>query len=245
MGRNIFLGGFFCTLFFAAYSAFSYTCSKDCKSQCTKKILGATNFDPICFAGCKPWQAATCYDLSDPYVSAMGEIGKNAYPMAAGLMKSKNMHLTALAALQHLTDGEKAILRKYFGDLVNSVRIIFSAQLMNSWGPPSKEVHLGNFAGQTYGQDIYISLPRTNSSYMTSLIGHEMCHTLQYKNRGSSLHNFGRDYFEGYAKTGSYATNHMEKECKAIEIQIAADISTSSSISSRIPRGPIIFRDRI
>lgn len=193
----------------------AYTCSKSCDSQCKVGFLG-NNVEPVCFSGCKAWQLAKCYDISDPYVSTMGEFGKNAYPASAGIMTQRNPIWTNLD--QH----EKAILRPLYGNLVDRIRLHLKSNLMSTWGDPPYQVRFFNDAGQTYGHDVYIKYYRTDIDRVDRLIliGHELCHSRQYEARGSSFQNFGRDYFEGFAKKGGYANNPMEVECDNMEAKV-------------------------
>ena len=198
----------------------AYTCSKSCNKQCQVGFLG-NNVEPLCHSGCKTWQLAKCYDLSDPWVSTMGEVGQNVYVGAAATMSARNPIWTALD--KH----EKDILRPFYGPIVDRIRLHLKANLMDRWGDDPYQIRLGSSAGQTYGHDVYIRYYRTELDRVDRiiLIGHELCHSRQYEQRNSSLHKFGRDYFEGFARAGGYANNPMERECEYLEskLQTAAD----------------------
>jgi uncharacterized membrane protein len=206
----------FVGLFAITTSAWGYNCSKSCEDQCRKGFIG-NNVDPVCYAGCRAYMVASCYDISDPYVSAMGEVGQNAYVAAASTMQSKNPQWGGLDRV------EKEALKPFFGDLVNKVRLHWGSQLMDKWGNPPYEISLGDSAGQTYGLDIYLAPTRASIDVVDriALIGHEMQHSQQYLNMGSSLHQFGRKYFESFARNGSYDHISFEKEAYAIESKIA------------------------
>lgn len=197
-------------------SSFAYNCSDSCDDQCRKGFIG-NNVDPVCYSGCRAWMVGSCYDISDPYVSAMGEVGQNAYVAAAATMKSKNPSWGTLDAI------EKKALRPFHGDLVDKVRLHWGSQLMDKWGSDPFEISLGDSQGQTYGLDIYLAPTRDSIDIVDriALIGHEMQHTRQYINLGSSLHQFGRRYFESFAKSGGYDNISFEKEAYALEDKIS------------------------
>lgn len=203
--------------FFQAAAFAAYTCSKGCESQCKVGFLG-NNVDPVCFSGCKAWQLAKCYDISDPWVSGMGEAGQSAYVGAASTMQTRN------PIWKVLDKHEKNILRPFYGDLVDRIRLHLKSNLMDRWGSDPYQIRLGSSLGQTYGHDVYIRFYRTELDRVDRIIllGHELCHSRQYEARGSSLHRFGRDYFEGFARAGGYASNPMEKECEALENKFEA-----------------------
>ncbi len=74
--------------------------------------------------------------------------------------------------------------------------------------------------GQTFGLNIYINYRQGEKSFVdeTVLLAHEMFHTVQYLERGSSLSAFGGDYFAGLDRglpgplQFSYGKNPMEVE---------------------------------
>jgi uncharacterized membrane protein len=133
-------------------------------------------------------------------------------------MKTRNGQWT------NLDNEEKAVLRPFYGDIVDNVRLHLKSGMMDHWGDAPLEVDLGNSAGQTYGYDVYIKYYRSELDRVErmALIGHEICHTRQYVQRNQSLNKFGRDYFEAYADDGGYEANRMEKECYGMEDKIAA-----------------------
>lgn len=200
----------FCLLLITS-SLQAFSCGENCNIKCKKGFLGDL-VDPICFSGCKAWQLAKCYYLSDPLATAFGEAGSKMYREAASFTRNKNDKFRGLSRI------EKGILRPFYGDLVDEVEIYDPARLMSEWGGGAYAIELGQYGGQTFGKRIYLDDTRdyTDISRVV-LLGHELCHTEQFIKRGSSFEKFGRDYFEGFAKGGGCSNNHMEKECVAKE----------------------------
>ncbi len=207
---------------FLSKPVFSYSCSEDCNDSCKVSAMGASGVNPVCFAACKSWMAGNCWDLSKPLVSASGEMGATAYPSAASIMSTRNPIWGAL------DEQEKKILRPFYGNIVDKVKLHLKAGMMDRWGDPPLEVDLGSSNGQTYGYDVYIAFYRTelDRAERVALIGHELCHTRQYVQRGESLQKFGRDYFEYLVQDGGYEANRMEEECYAIEEKILTAAQT-------------------
>ncbi len=214
MGRYVWMIGF---LLMWASQAQAYNCENSCKTQCKKGWLG-NNVDPVCFSGCQAYQLAKCWDVSDPYVSAWGEAGSKFYPAAAGTTSERNMGRD----MRRLSRVEKQLLQPFFGRLVDEVVLHPGARLMGEWGGGAFKITMSDDVGQTYGTHIYLddSWLKLTEAQKVAVIGHEMCHTRQFQNRGSSLQRFGRDYFEGFANSGGYANNSMERECYDIEAKI-------------------------
>jgi hypothetical protein len=158
------------------------------------------------------WLNVRVTTFTDLRNQAFAELGRAAYPAVASTMYIRHIAKPHL----ELTAQEKAALRPVFGSLVDKVKITFGADPVEKWGP----ITFNSFAsiGQTYGYNIYIRPTResmTDEARM-ELLTHELTHTLQYEQYGSSYTNFGYQYFLGYAKAGfSYANNTMELAAEA------------------------------
>lgn len=224
----------------STYAEAYFTCSTSCKDQCSASgPFGAVILEPSCFSACKAWQLPKCYDLSDLGNQTWGEVGQWLYVGAAALMLERN------PISEPLTAQQKGDLRPYFGNLVDEVRIHWGSLMLDEVsletlldaaeapgiirqyvrnllsGESIEWQELFHFsAGQTFGLDIYINDAKDDYSCRraTLLLAHELVHSRQYQERGSSLRNFGRDYFEGYGSgfssdlRGSYGQNPMERE---------------------------------
>ena len=175
-----------------------------------------------------------------------GKFGELAYPSAALEMMRRN----PIGSM--LTEVQKEYLRPYFDKLVDRVTIHYGATLLNELGLQQDtenftfpKIRVSDTQGQTFGLNIYISEEYINSFEQLYLIAHELIHSRQYEQRGSSLIAFGRDYFKGYyASNFVYAKNFMEQgaysfeerfiEREAIKIvNIAARYSLNGSSADR------------
>src|SRR5262249_44186701 len=78
----------------------------------------------------RPAQALTAAVVSDLGGDAFGELGRVAYPVAAGVMELRHI----FKAHEALTDQEKDVFGRYFGDLVERVRVTYGADSIGEWG---------------------------------------------------------------------------------------------------------------
>jgi type IV secretory pathway protease TraF len=146
---------------------------------------------------------------------AWGETGATVLPLAAQIVAMRNPAGVALAAEQ------KRYLRPLFGDLVDRVRVVYRAQLLDRWvQSDGKEIHIGGVdsAAQTYCDRIYIRAAyRPRDTDRLVLLAHELTHSQQC-DRAGSLSKFGDRYFQGYYLGGqSYQANPLEKSARAME----------------------------
>jgi Ca2+-binding RTX toxin-like protein len=152
-------------------------------------------------------------DLLEPEWGAFGAI---AYPSGALIMAARNPIGVGLTNIQ------KQYLRPYFDNLVDRVVIHYNAVLLNELGgfQGSPKIPLHDTAAQTFGLNIYISAPSTNSFFeLHRALAHELFHAQQYEQRGSSLASFGRDFFAGYYSGGlNELSNPIEVEAYDFEL---------------------------
>ena len=178
-----------------------------------------------------------------------GRLGELAYP--AGALEMSRRTLLGFK----LTDVQKDYLRPYFGSLVDRVTIHYGALLLTElqYGQSFPKFSFGDTKGQTFGRNIYISESYANSFGQLNLIAHELVHSQQYEQRGSSLISFGRDYFEGYYSSGLvYEEIPMEQQAYLLQerfidreavniVNIASRYSLDGSSSDRLyidPKNP-------
>ncbi|MGC9504319.1 eCIS core domain-containing protein [Baaleninema sp.] len=119
---------------------------------------------------------------------------------------------------QSLDDTQKAYLRPYFGDLVDRVRIVYDAQLMDNWVGANLRIDLGYSNAQVYGYRIYVNESyRPDNLEQITLLAHELIHVRQSEELGG-LGEFGYQYFLEYKRADRvYENNIFEKEAFAFE----------------------------
>lgn len=194
-------------------------------------------------------QATTWFDKNyiQPSLEELtADFGYIAYPIVAQTIANDNPRWTGL------TQEQRNYLRNEFGDLVDKVKIHYDSALLNEItvdnypalvfplfavnsllipGQGLPKIKLGNTAGQTFGYDIYISDP----SATLELLAHEMQHTRQFVDRGSSLANFGKDYFRQQYRHG-YDNNPMEIEAYNLDARIAQDLQNNDlNVNTGLP----------
>jgi Domain of unknown function (DUF4157) len=164
---------------------------------------------------------------------AWGETGATVLPFAAQIMALRNPQGIPLDAAQ------KGYLRPLFGDLVDRVRIVYQAQLLDRWSQDGKETHIGtvNSAAQTYCDRIYIrAAHQQRKTEGLILLAHEMTHSQQCQQAGG-IDKFGRRYFQGYFQGGqNYENNPLEKSAWAVEKKFARQLCSSVSCPPRSGR---------
>jgi Domain of unknown function (DUF4157) len=171
---------------------------------------------------------------------AWGETGATVLPLAAQIMAIRNAEGIALDAAQ------KGYLRPLFGDLVDRVRIVYQAKLLDRWSQDGKETHIGtvNSAAQTYCDRIYIRAaykPRKTDGLI--LLAHEMTHSQQCQQAGG-ISKFGKSYFQGYDRGGQiYENNPLEKSARAIEKKFARQLCNSINCPPRSGRYYVNYKD--
>jgi len=147
--------------------------------------------------------------------SAWGTAGRAGYPAAAEAMKAKNAGRSA----QGLSPLHKRLLKARYGNIVDNVRVIYNATMMEKWCGAGECVQIGGTesAAQTYGNNVYVVGPeRPINLNQFLLLAHELKHVQQQKGR---LDTFGYDYFKAYKQAGqNYENNRMEKEAEEEEV---------------------------
>jgi hypothetical protein len=141
--------------------------------------------------------------------TAFANAGAAAYIAGAEAIAALNQ---SMLLPQKLDNDRKELLRADFGDLVDEVRLRYGAQLIEL-------TILGrrvgtNPDGQTFGDRIYLAEDfRAGDDDQLELIAHELVHSKQWKQAGSSLWEFGKRYFREYYRAGfDYDHNIMEEE---------------------------------
>ncbi len=145
---------------------------------------------------------------------AWSETGATVLPLAAQIMEIRNPQGVPLDRVQ------KGYLRPLFGNLVDRVRIVYNAQLLDRWTQGGKETHIGGVdsSAQTYCDRIYIRAGyRPNDTDRLVLLAHELTHAQQCDGAGGIV-RFGESYFKGYYQGGqTYQDNPLEKSARVME----------------------------
>lgn len=146
--------------------------------------------------------------------SAWSETGATVLPLAAQIMEMRNHAGVRLDADQ------KDYLRPLFGNLVDRVRVVYQAQLLDRWSHGGKEMHLGGIdsSAQTYCDRIYIRAGyKSHDTNLLVLLAHELTHTQQCDRLGG-ISKFGARYFQGYFHSGQeYEDNPLEQSARQME----------------------------
>lgn len=140
--------------------------------------------------------------------TAFANAGAAAYVAAAAAIEETNDDLPKV----EIDAQRKALLRPDFGSIVDDVRIVFNAGLvqLNILGQ-----QIGtNPSAQTFGDRLYFEDEYApGDAGQLEVLAHELVHTQQYRSAGSSLWEFGKRYFREYYRAGlSYDDNAMEQE---------------------------------
>lgn len=159
---------------------------------------------------------------------AWAQVGAVAYQTAARVMTSNNPEP------QPLTEVQKGYLRPFFGELVDRVRVVYNATLMEDWVAASFKINVGESNAQVYGETIYIKRSyEEEDPELLVLLAHELVHCKQYNELGS-LGNFGYHYFKAYKHAGeSYKDNQLEQEAFEFEKEFAEWLSDEMRKSRR------------
>jgi hypothetical protein len=173
-------------------------------------------------------------DISAPTPEiAWGETGSTVLPLAAQIMSMRNPAGVALDAEQ------KQYLRPLFGNLVDRVRVVYNANLLDRWSHGGKETHIGGVdsSAQTYCNQIYIRAAyRAHDTDRLVLLAHELTHSQQCERAGGIAH-FGERYFQGYYQAGqSYQHNPLEKSARANEEKFTRQLCDSIGCPPRSGR---------
>lgn len=115
---------------------------------------------------------------------------------------------------------EKEALRPVFGAIVDKVKVVWNARLLDEWRILGKTFQFGvDAAGMTFGNTVYIAYPEPTGSWdrrTLKLMIHEVTHTFQAHDRGSPR-GFAEHYIRGWWSAGrDYASNWMEVQARCV-----------------------------
>lgn len=105
-------------------------------------------------------------------------------------------------------------LRPWFGDLVDTTRVSYDAQLIGRWRVFGHDLIFDDDTiAQTFGNEIFLREPRRDDHAQIALVGHELAHARQYREHGGSVGTFARAYCEAFHDAKfSYRNNALEIE---------------------------------
>lgn len=115
---------------------------------------------------------------------------------------------------------EREALRPIFGGIVDSVKVVWNARMLDEWRILGKTFQFGvDHTGMTLGDTIYIAYLEPTGDWerrTLDLMIHEMTHTFQAHDRGS-LRGFAEHYIRAWWSAGrNYADNWMEKQARCV-----------------------------
>jgi hypothetical protein len=175
--------------------------------------------------GCH-WADITCNPHLKPITkplseNAWGEAGGSAYPAAANIMIARHNNST----VRKMDRFQTGNLRPHFGNLVDQVRVIYQARMMDQWGSGQYSIDAGT-AGQTYCDRIYIrDSYKPNDFQQLELLAHELVHARQCQQLGG-MGKFGFHYFREFKRAGlNYRNNKLEREAYDFAGRIAGSFS--------------------
>ncbi len=145
---------------------------------------------------------------SQPWlVEAWSQAGAAAYQVAAKRMQARNGDGVPLDAFQ------KHHLRRFFGSLVDRVRVVYGAEMLDRLGNSALAISGVNAVGQTFCDRIYLRDAYTSRQVeQLSILAHELVHAKQCEQLGG-LAGFGASYFREYRLANyRYADNRLERE---------------------------------
>lgn len=151
---------------------------------------------------------------ADFWAKAAGKAGIPIVGDALIVMKVRNHDRDA----KPLGAREREALRPIFGSIVDKVKIVWRARLLDEWRVLGHTFHFGpDSSGQTFGNTVYISHDEPKDEWSHSLMHlviHEMTHTFQAHALGS-LRKFAEIYVRGWWSAGrSYENNWMERQAR-------------------------------
>lgn len=152
----------------------------------------------------------------DFWAKAAGKAGIPVIGDALLIMKARNHDRPS----KPLGMREREALRPVFGRIVDKVKIVWNARLLDEWRVLGHTFQFGpDSSGQTFGTTIYISHEEPKDEWSHSLMGlliHEMTHTFQAFELGS-LRKFADAYVKGWWAAGrSYESNWMEQQARCV-----------------------------
>jgi hypothetical protein len=154
---------------------------------------------------------------------AWGEAGAAGYTIAQRWMLANNGKSRSLDKTQ------KHYLRPHFGDLVDRVRVVYNANMIDEWSAAGFSIKQTRSRGQTFGHRIYLnpSYRKGDSSQLITL-AHELVHVKQFERYGSTYGKFGFHYFREYKRAGqNYRNNKLEKEAYNFDCQFTKWLSNN------------------
>jgi hypothetical protein len=112
-----------------------------------------------------------------------------------------------------LSAKQKASLRPWFGNLVDTARISWNSNLLTRWRVFGRDIVFDeDTTAQTFGDSIYINQAAADDTSTLVLIGHELRHVSQYRKYGGTA-GFARQYCTSfYDASYSYRNNPLEVE---------------------------------
>jgi hypothetical protein len=155
---------------------------------------------------------------------AWGRTGSTVLPVAAQIMAIRNLGGVELTAAQ------KGYYRPLFGNLVDRVRVVYEAKLLDRWEQDGKETHIGGVdsIAQTYCDRLYLRDPhKAGDTQQLTLLAHELTHAQQCAKAGG-IGKFGFEYFQGYYHSGEvYQDNPLEQSARSMETKFARQLCKS------------------
>jgi hypothetical protein len=158
-----------------------------------------------------------------------GEAGRSIMYIAKAKIASDNLIVMA----DEIHPMFKEALRPKYGSLVDKVRLVYGANILTTiclWQNKGC-IDLSNTLAQTFGDTIYIKYPKPFpqfrdsdsqsqgplrwDSFHLSLIAHELKHSQQYRDAGSTG-RFGYEYFKSFKEVNQSYEN-ISKEIEASE----------------------------
>lgn len=122
-----------------------------------------------------------------------------------------------------LPQGDRDKLRRFFGNMVDKVKVSWGAQLADEWKILGFKVQFQfDVLAQTFHTEIFYDDAYTGDPFQLSVLAHEMTHTRQAEQRGG-LPGFANEYCRAFWRSGfSYEENALEKEAQMVEQQVAS-----------------------
>ncbi len=159
-----------------------------------------------------------------------GEAGRVGYREAANWMRGKNKKGAAI------NDARKKLLRPTFSGLVDKVRVIYGAAMLEEIPAPGGSILLGNSLGQTYCDNIYMKEKyKPGDNGQVALLAHEMTHAWQCEDFGG-LDKFGFHYFREYYQAGrSYEDNKLEVDAYKVQAKFEKKLLNKKKTSAKKP----------
>ena len=123
----------------------------------------------------------------------------------------------------------KRQLRPWYGDLVDVVRVSWNSPFVTDWHVFGRDLSFDkHLAGQTFGDTNYVRDAASDDLATFLLMGHELRHVVQYRERGG-IAGFARAYCTAfYDASYSYTNNQLEVEARAAALEIKTCLALGS-----------------